>query len=222
LSAKVVILLLNAKFLLRFFLFDSVAIVSVSVSAVPNVSIAILVPEEVLSLGILLLRCLCRVDGLHGVGVEACVPHLGGYGHGGGGEVLHLFQTVSHAAGDVCQLGHVLFAASWVRRYEIGYELLVQVLFAADGVELALEVVEELERGLPHELQYVVAGMLWSHFKPSADMLRDELAGVLPCSPVGVFVFRVVQQQVIAHAAANEALLDARQTVDGVVDVEQP
>lgn len=74
--------------------------------------VLVLVPEEVLTLSELLLLRLGGEDGLEGVGIETGVVHLGGGGHGGWSEVLHLFEFVPHLLGEVCELRHVLIAAS--------------------------------------------------------------------------------------------------------------
>ena len=125
------------------------------------------------------------------------------------------------AAGDVGQLCHVLLMAAGVAADEIGYDLLVEVLLAADAVELPLELEELLERGLAHETEHTVAGMLGSHFQASADVAGDELAGVFLGGTVGGLVLAVVEQEVVAHAAADEAFLDAGQGIDGAVDVDE-
>ena len=52
----------------------------------------VLIPEEILALGFFLAWGLGTEHGLEGIWVVACVPHLGGCGHGSGREVLHLLQ----------------------------------------------------------------------------------------------------------------------------------
>ena len=183
--------------------------------------IFIFVPEKVLTLGLLFFGCLGGLDGLEGVGVVAGVEHFGGHGHGRGGEVLHLFELVAHLAGELGQLGHVGFGAAGVAGDEVGYELLVEAFFAADAVKETLEVVELLEGGLAHEVEHVVAGMLGGYFQAAADMAGDEFAGVVLGGAVGGLVLAVVEHKVVAHAGAYEALLDAGQGVDGMVEVEQ-
>ena len=104
---------------------------------------------------------------------------------------------------------------------EIGDDLLVEMLLAIDAVEDALEFVELLERGLAHEVEHTVAGVLWGNLQTAADVAGDEFACILAGSLVGCFVLAVIKQQVVAHAAADEALLDARQGIDGTVDIDQ-
>ena len=113
---------------------------------------SIFIPEEILALGLLLLRCLGREDGFQRIGVEARVPHFGGHRHGSGREVLNLLQMESQLAGDVGQLGHVLLTAPWMAADEVRDDLLVEVLLTTNAVELSLELIELLERGLAHEL----------------------------------------------------------------------
>ena len=62
--------------------------------------------------------------------------------------------------GDDGELCHIFLVATWVRRDEVGDDLLPEVLFAVDAVELSLELIELLERGLAHEMEHAVAGML--------------------------------------------------------------
>ena len=52
-------------------------------------------------------------------------------------------------------------------------------------------------------------------------MATDELTGIIAGSLVRLLVARAVQQQVVAHTAADEALLDTGQGIDRMVDVEQ-
>ena len=52
-------------------------------------------------------------------------------------------------------------------------------------------------------------------------MAGDKLTGVLLGCLIGGFVFAAVEQKVVANAAADEAALNARQSIDGVVDIEQ-
>ena len=110
-----------------------------------------LVPEEELALGQLLALRLGAEYGLERVGVEAGVPSLGGNGHGRGREVLHLLKMEVQPLGLHGEFGHVFLAASGMAADEVGDDLLVETLLAADAVEDALELVEELERGLAHE-----------------------------------------------------------------------
>ena len=50
----------------------------------------VFIPEEILALGLLLLRSVCREDRFKGVWIVASVEHLGGHGHRRRREVLHL------------------------------------------------------------------------------------------------------------------------------------
>ena len=77
-------------------------------------ALSVLVPEEVLSLGELLLLCVGGSDGLQGIGMVAGVEHLGRDGHRRRGEVLYLFEPVAQLSGEVCQLCHVCLGTAWV------------------------------------------------------------------------------------------------------------
>lgn len=54
------------------------------------------------------------------------------------------------------KLCHVFFFTSRVAAYEVGDYLLTEVFFAVDAVEDALELAEELERRLAHELEHSI------------------------------------------------------------------
>ena len=57
--------------------------------------------------------------------------------------------------------------AARVGRDEVGDDLFAQVLFTIDAVEDAFELVELLERGLAHEMQHAVAGVLGGYLQAS-------------------------------------------------------
>ena len=67
--------------------------------------------------------------------------------------------------GDDGELCHIFLMATWVRRDEVGDDLLPEVLFAIDAVELAFELIELLERGLAHQVEHTIAGMLWGYLQ---------------------------------------------------------
>lgn len=52
-------------------------------------------------------------------------------------------------------------------------------------------------------------------------MAGDEFAGIIHSSPIGGFVLTVMQDEVVAHTAADETLLDTGQRIDSTIDVEQ-
>ena len=180
-----------------------------------------LVPEEELSLGELFARRLGAEHGLKRVGVVACVPCLGRYGHRRGREVLHLLKVKVEALGLDRQLRHVFLGAAGVAADEVRYELLAQVALTVYAVEYASELFKLGERGLAHEFQHTVRGVLWSYFESAADVLADKLAGVFTGCLVGLFVLAAIEQQVISDAAAYEAFLNLGHGVNGVVDFEQ-
>ncbi len=75
------------------------------------------------------------------------------------------------------------------------------------------------KRGLRITLS-TFAGMFGGHLQATADVAGDEFARIFARTLVQGCV-ALVEQQVIAHTAADERLLDARQGVDGMIDVEQ-
>ena len=111
-----------------------------------------LVVEEHEVLCLLLFGVASNIDGLHGVGVDAGVVHLGAEGHGRGGEILYLLKTVAeafHLDGEVC---HIAELAARVGADEVRNELVAEACLTTDGVELRLGLEEEVERWLAHEL----------------------------------------------------------------------
>ena len=130
-----------------------------------------LVIEEHEVLSFLLIGATCHIDGLHGVGVDAGVVHLGAKGHGCGSKVLYLFETVAEAFHLDCEVGHVLELAAGMGADEVRYQLVAKPCLSTDGVELRLGLQEKAERRFPHEAQHLVAGVFGGHLEPSADMV---------------------------------------------------
>ena len=153
--------------------------------------------------------------------MKPCVPGLGGDGHGGGGEVLHLFELELEVFGQCGKLCHVFRSAAGVGTDEVGDDLLAQVLATVEFVEDAFEVVEEFEGGFAHEVEHTVGGVFGCHFEAPTDVFSDEFLGVLAIDAVDAWVARVVKEEVIADARADEALLDAWESIDCMVDVEE-
>lgn len=67
----------------------------------------------------------------------------------------------------------------------------------------------------------MVFGVFGCHFQAAGDMVSDKFFGICVCGLVAILVVRAVEQQVIAHAAAYEALFDTWHGIDGSVDVKQ-
>lgn len=134
---------------------------------------------------------------------------------------MHLFELEVEVFGLGGEFGHVFGCAAGVAADEVGDDLLAQVVASADVVEEALEVVEEAEGGFAHELEHTVGGVFGGYFETAADVAGDEFFGVLAVDAVGVWVARVVEQEVVADAGADETLFDAREGIDGMVDVEE-
>ena len=182
--------------------------------------VILFVPEEILALGQLLSLRMGREDGLQRIGVETGIEHLGSHRHRGRCEVLNLFQFIAHLTGNGSQIGHVSLRASRMAGDEVGDNLLAQSFLAVDAVEDALELIELLERWLAHQFEHVVAGMFRSHLQSSADMSAYEFTRVLHSCLVGGFVLALMQQQVVTNTTADEALLDAWQRVDSMIDLQ--
>ena len=63
--------------------------------------------------------------------------------------------------------------------------------------------------------------MLWCHLQSSADVVKDELAGVIRGGLVQRLVFPVVEQKVVAHATSDVCMFDSRHLSHSTIDVEQ-
>ena len=111
-----------------------------------------LVPEEEHALGKLLFLSLGAEDRLQGVRIVTRVPGLGRNGHRSRGEILHLLQMEIQSLRNDGKFGHVFFMTARMRTDEVRNDLLVKTFFLVDLVEDALELVEEVERWLAHEL----------------------------------------------------------------------
>lgn len=130
--------------------------------------------------------------------MKSCVPRFGCHRHGGGGEVLHLFQLKVEVFCLYCQFCHVLGSTPWMTADEVGDDLLAQILASVNIVEDTLEVMEELEGGFAHEGQHTVRSVFRSHLQASADMLGDEFLRVFPVVLIDAFISCVMEQEVIA------------------------
>ena len=104
---------------------------------------------------------------------------------------------------------------------EVGDDLLAQVQLLVQLVEYLLELVELGERGLAHHVEHRIACVFGSYLQASAHVLGYQLAGIFTGGTVDGGVLAFVKQEVVAHTATDEALLDARKRIDGVIDVEQ-
>ena len=134
---------------------------------------------------------------------------------------MHLFKFEVKALGYDRQFGHVFFRASWMTAYEIGYDLLAQILFPVNLVKNLLKLLELPERWLPHKLKHAIRSMFRRHFQPSAHMLTYQLTRIFACGVITFLVFAFVQQKVVAHSAAYKTFLYARKCVNRAVYVEQ-
>ena len=110
-----------------------------------------LVVEEHDVLRLFLFGTTGDIDGLHGVGVDAGVVHLGAEGHGRGGEILYLLKAVAEAFHLNSQVGHVAELASGVGTNKVRDKLVAEACLSADGVELRLGLKKEVEGRLAHE-----------------------------------------------------------------------
>ena len=110
-----------------------------------------LIPEEKLPLGELLPWCLRTIHGFKRIGVVARIPCFSRDGHRRGCEVLYLFKMKVECFRDDSKLGHILFAAAWVRTNKIRYKLLFESGFLVNPVEKTFERMELCERRLTHQ-----------------------------------------------------------------------
>ena len=153
-----------------------------------------LVPEEEHALGELVLLTLCAEHRLKRVGVKSGIPHLGADGHRGRGEVLHLLQLEVEALGDEGKTRHICLMAAWVAADEIGDNLLAKTFAAVDVIEKSFEGLKLCERGLAHESQHLIAGVLGGDFQPAAHMAAYQFTGVGGSGFIGGRVATFMQQ----------------------------
>ena len=173
-----------------------------------------LVVEEHEVLRLLLVGMTGDIDGLHGVGVDASVVHLGAEGHGRGREVLYLLETVAqpfHLDGEV---RHVLELAAGVGADEVWDKLVAETGLTADGVELGLGLEEEVEGGLAHEGEHLIAGVFGGYLEAAADVVQHYMAEVVPTAVL-------LGEEVAADAATNVNMLDAWECRDFLVKFYQ-
>lgn len=143
------------------------------------------------------------------------VPCFGAYGHRGRGEVLYLFQLEVESARDGGQFLHVLFPASWVAADEVWDELLAKSCTAVYVVEPSVEVIEQLERRLAHEVQHAVAGVFGCYLQSSAHVVYDEFFGIFASELL------VGKYEVVTNSAANEALLYSCHLTCFLIDADE-
>ena len=151
----------------------------------------------------------------------AGVIYGGGERHGGGGEVLHLFEFEVEGFGFGCEFRHVFGAASGVGGDEVGDDLLVEVVAAVEVVELLFECFEEVEGGFAHESEDAVGDVFGGDFEASGGVAENDGFEVGAVAGVGFRVAARVKAEVVAYAGADEAVLDAGDAVCGGIQVEE-
>lgn len=139
-----------------------------------------LVVEEHEVLRLFLFGAASYVDGLHGVGVDAGIVHLGAEGHGRGGEILYLLKTVAEPLHLDGKVRHVAELAAGMGADEVWDKLVAEACLTADGVELCLSLEEEVEGGLAHEGEHTVAGVFGCYLETTADVVEHHMAEVVP------------------------------------------
>ena len=180
-----------------------------------------LVPEEEHALGKLLFLSLGAEDRLQGVRIVPRIPGLGRNGHRSRGEILHLFQMKVQSLRNDGKFGHVFFMTARMRTDEVRNDLLVQTFFLVDLVEDALELVEEVERWLAHELQNLWTRMFRSYLQSAAHVLGNQFARVFSSRLIHLFVLALMQQKVVTHTTTNETLLDSRQSIYSMINLQK-
>ena len=101
-----------------------------------------LIPEEILPLGQFVALRLSTLYWFQRIGIIASIPCLRRYRHRSGGEVLYLFQLEIELFGLDGQLSHIGLRTSRMTRYEVGNDLLVEMLLTINAVKDALEIIE--------------------------------------------------------------------------------
>ena len=122
-----------------------------------------LVVEEHEVLGLFLVGTASHIDGLHSVGVDAGVVHLGGERHRSGCEILYLLETVAEFLHRNSQVCHISDGTARMGADEIRNELITESGRGTDAVEVLLGAKEKVERGLSHDVQYPYGGVFGSN-----------------------------------------------------------
>lgn len=102
-------------------------------------------------------------DGLHSVGIDAGVVHLGGERHRRGCEILYLLETVAEFLHRNSQVCHISDGTARMGTDEIRNELITESSRGTDAVEVLLGAKEKVERGLSHDVQYPYGGVFGSN-----------------------------------------------------------
>ena len=156
-----------------------------------------LTTEEVaLLLALILLRA-SNIYLFSRIGVDTRIEHHRREGHRRRGKGLHLLKGEVEVAQDLLGQGpHIALRTAWVRRDEVGDELVVETLPATNLLETAVHLLEERKRGLAHKAQHAILGMLRGYLQTTRGMVLDH----------GVEVVRLVEE-VVADATADEGPL---------------
>ena len=177
------------------------------------------VPEKELALSLFLAVCPCGIDRLHGVGIDAGVEYLRAQSHWSGRKVLYLLQLEVEAFGYYGQHRHILFGASGMAAYEIGYELLSETAFLVYFIKCLLELLKMCERWFAHQFQNGIRCVFGGYLETAAYMSAYQFTGVIHVGPVGSCIRIAVLQYVISDAAAYAGLFYSRHLVGSTVKV---
>ena len=134
------------------------------------------------------------INGLQGVRMHPRIIYHFGHRHGGGREILHLFQLKTQIFGFGGEVGHVGFFAAWVRRNKVGNERLPQIVFFLNLVVFLLKFLKILKRRLPHDAQRVVGSVFGRDFQTARHVVCNELLHVLVVVAVLVVFVEIVHQ----------------------------
>lgn len=149
------------------------------------------------------------------VGVIFQIVHGGGVGHRGRREGLHLIGHQMVFAGNLAQLRHLDQGASGMCRDKVGDELLVLAAALVFFLEECHEVQELAEFWFAHQAYHLRVGVLWRHLESPRDVLVHQLVQI-SFRPT-VFL---IQQQLVAYAAADGDVLDSLQLGDFLVQLD--
>ena len=100
-------------------------------------------------------------------------------------------------------------------------DLLAEAGLPVNTIENVLKLPELPERGFTHQLKHTIRRVLRSNLQPTAYVARNQFTGVFGIHLVDTCVLCIMQKQVVTHPAADIAPLDARQSVYGMVNVQQ-
>src|SRR5574344_1826137 len=105
--------------------------------------------------------------------------------------------------------------------YEVGYQLLIQMILFVSSVKYPFEFVKHAERWFAHHFQHFAGSMFRSYLQSARYVIGYQFLHIFSMALVYFLISNGRQQQVVTDAAANKRFFDFRQRVNGVIKIEQ-